>query len=136
MMADTRVVAKLFAERIAALDFLAAFGMVADDGVYTVIGTTAASGVYHGSQDIIGRLVPVLSAFKSPPILTFQEPIVDGDRVVLVAGGSGEGPTGPYDQPHYAFVMRVRGEQFIEITEFMDTGALETGVFGRKLVAA
>ncbi len=135
-MTDTRAVAKRFADRIAALDFLGAFGMVADDGVYTVIGTTAASGVYHGSQDIIGRLVPVLAGFKTPPVLTFEEPIVDGDRVVLVAGGGGEGPTGPYDQPHYAFVMRVRGEAFVEITEFMDTGALETGVFGRKLVEA
>ncbi len=133
-MADPRAVAKLFAQRITALDFMAAFEMVAEDGTYTVIGKTAASGVYHGAKDILARLVPVLAAFKSPPVLAFQEPIVDGDRVVLVGGGSGEGPTGSYDQPHYAFVMRVRGEEFVEITEFMDTGALETGVFGRKLV--
>jgi uncharacterized protein len=135
-MSDTRTVAKRFAERIAALDFLAAFGMVAADGTYTVIGKTAASGAYHGAQDIIARLVPVLSGFKAPPVLAFEEPIVDGDRAVLVAGGSGEGPTGPYDQPHYAFVMRVRGEEIVEMTEFMDTGALESAVFGRTFTKA
>lgn len=135
-MTDPRGLARLFAQRIAALDFVGAFRMVADDGIYTVIGKTRASGAYHGSDDILSRLVPVLSDFKFPPVLTFEEPIVDGDRVVLIGGGSGEGPTGPYDQPHYAFVMRVRGEQFVEITEFMDTGQLESAVFGRKLVAA
>jgi len=131
---DTRAVGRRFAERIAGLDFMAAFGMLADDGIYTVIGKTPASGQYHGRQDLFDRLIPVLSGFKSPPVLAFEEPIVDGDRVVLVAGGGGEGPRGPYDQPHYAFVMRVRGDEFSEITEFMDTGALESAVFGRKLV--
>lgn len=135
-MTDTRGVAKLFGQRLAALDFGTAFRMVADDGIYTVIGKTAASGPYYGSDDILARLVPVLSGFKSPPALVFEEPIVDGDRAVLLAGGSGEGPKGPYDQPHYAFVLRIRGEEIIEITEFMDTGALESAVFGRKLVEA
>jgi ketosteroid isomerase-like protein len=135
-MGDTRSVAKRFGERITALDFMSAFGMVADDGVYTVIGKTGASGVYHGAQDIYARLVPVLASFEAPPVLAFEEPIVDGDRAVLVGSGSGEGPTGPYDQPHYAFVMRVRGEELVEVTEFMDTGALESAVFGRKLIEA
>lgn len=135
-MTDARRLASVFAQRIAALDFVAAFKMVADDGIYTVIGKTAASGAYHGSADILKRLVPVLADFKVPPALVFEEPIVDGDRVVLIGGGGGEGPTGSYDQPHYAFVMRVRGEEFVEITEFMDTGALESAVFGRKFVEA
>jgi hypothetical protein len=32
--------------------------------------------------------------------------------------------------------MRVRGDEIVEVIEFMDTGQLETGIFGRKLVAA
>lgn len=135
-MSRTRDTAKLFAERISKLEFLEAFAMVADDGTYTVIGTTKCSGVYHGGKDVIARLVPVLSDFVDPPVLTFQEPIVDGDRAVLVASGAGTGPTGPYNQPHYAFVMRVRGDEIVEMIEFMDTGQLETAVFGRTLVAA
>jgi ketosteroid isomerase-like protein len=135
-MSQTRATAKIFAERISKLDFPAAFKMVADDGTYTVIGTTKASGVYHGSKDLLGRLVPLLAGFIDPPALTFEEPIVEGERAVLLASGAGTGPTGPYSQPHYAFVMRVRGDEIVEVIEFMDTGQLETGIFGRKLVAA
>lgn len=135
-MSQARATAKLFAERISKMEFPAAFSLVADDGVYTVIGTTKASGDYHGSKDLLGRLVPLLSDFVDPPALRFEEPIVEGDRAVLLASGAGTGPTGPYNQPHYAFVMRVRGDEIVEIIEFMDTGQLETGIFGRKLVDA
>lgn len=135
-MSNTRKVSETFMKRIAALDFLGAFGMLAEDGTYTVIGKTAASGVYNGRKDLFERLIPVLADFKSPPLLKWQEPVIEGDRAVLIGGGTGEGPTGPYDQPHYVFVTRVRGDGFSEITEFMDTTMLETAVFGKKLVDA
>jgi len=135
-MSNARSIAKKFAVLISSMDFAGAFGLLAEDGKYTVIGKTPVSGTYHGPKDLFDRLVPVLGTFKTPPALEFQEPIVDGDRVVLLAAGSGEGPAGPYDQPHYAFVMRVRGEKFSEITEFMDTATLVSALYGRQGAAA
>jgi len=135
-MTDTRAIARLYAERIVEQKFADAFNMIAQDGKYIVIGTTKASGVYDGRQDVLDRLVPTLSGFIAPPALTFEEPIVDGDRAVLLAAGKGIGPTGPFDQPYYAFVLRVKGDQIVEIIELMDPCQLETGLFGKKLVDA
>ena len=135
-MADTREVAEKFIDRIEGLNFLEAFGMLAADGHYTVIGTTKASRTYNGRQDLFDNLIPLLSTFVEPPKLAFDRPVVDGDRAVLLAKGGGRGPTGPYDQPYYAFVTRVRGDEFVEIIEFMDTTMLETAIFGKKLVDA
>jgi uncharacterized protein len=132
----TREVVGRFSRALEELRFLDAFGMLAEDGRYIVPGTTAVSRTYEGRQDLLDNLVPVLSRFVEPPVLRFAEPIVDGDRAVLLAGGSGVGPTGPYDQPYYAFVIRVRGEELAEVIEFMDLVMLETGVLGRKLVEA
>jgi ketosteroid isomerase-like protein len=132
----TREVAQTFMDRISAVEFLEAFGMLAQDGIYTVIGTTPASGVYKGRDDLFARLIPVLATFIEPPVLKWQDPVIEGDRAVLLAAGSGQGPTGPYDQPYYAFVTRVRGDEFVEIVEFMDTAMLESAVFGKSLETA
>lgn len=132
----TREVVKRFSQAIEELRFLDAFSLLAEDGTYIVPGTTAVSRTYRGRRDLLDNLVPVLSTFIEPPVLRFSEPIIDGSRAVLLAGGRGMGPTGPYDQPYYAFVVRVRGDELAEVTEFMDLVMLETGVFGKKLVAA
>ena len=132
----TRETVQSFMDKITAVQFLDAFSMLAEDGTYTVIGTTPASGVYHGRKDLFDRLIPVLAGFVVPPTLTWKAPIIDGDRAVLLASGTGVGPTGPYEQPHYAFVVRVKDGEFAEVTEFMDTMMLESAVFGRKPVAA
>lgn len=129
-MGETEALARTFAGHLAAQRFAEAFGMLAKDGTYTVIGTTPASGVYNGRDDLFARLVPVLSGFSEPPVVTFEEPIVQGDRAVLVGSGRGIGPTGVYEQPHYAFVMRAADGAFAEITEFMDTQMLQSAVFG------
>ena len=132
-MENTERVVRKFIEGIERGAYRDAFGLLAADGKYTVIGTTAASGTYNGRQDFFDNLVPILSTFVEGPTLTFQEPIVSGDRAAVLASGFGRGPTGPYDQPHYAFIMRVRGEEFAEVYEFMDTVMLETAVFGKRL---
>ncbi|MCB1668185.1 MAG: hypothetical protein R3E73_10515 [Porticoccaceae bacterium] len=129
---STRDVADKFMRSIESMDFPAAFGLLADDGEYTVIGTTEASGKYYGPQEMIEKLLPALSDFIEPPALTFEDPIVDGDRVVMLASGEGVGPTGPYKQPYYAFVATVKGDRFSSVIEFMDTEMLNTGIFGKS----
>lgn len=132
----TRDVAIRFGRLLEDLRFIEAFSMVAEDGRYIVPGTTAVSRVYAGRRDLLENLVPVLSDFTIPPKLSFGEPIVDGDRATLLAGGSGVGPTGVYDQPYYAFVITVRGNELSEVIEFMDLVMLETAVFGKRLIDA
>lgn len=131
-----RDVAKRFIDFAERMDSLSAFSMLAEDGSYTVIGTTQISRTYRGRKDVLENLGAIFSSFIELPVLKFQEPIVDGNRVVLLAKGVGRGPTGPYNQPYYAFVTTVRGEEFSEIIEFMDTTMMETGIFGKKLVMA
>lgn len=133
--ADTEATARTFMQRLAAQDFIGAFSMLREDGSYTVIGTTPVSRTYHGRRDLLDNLVPVLGGFREAPALRFQEPIIAGDRAVILGGGSGVGPTGPYDQPYYAFVTRVADGGFREIIEFMDTAMLNSAVFGSETAA-
>jgi len=135
-MSDTREVAEKLARAFEELRFIDGYSLLAEDGTYTVIGTTKVSGIYHGRSDLLARLVPVLSTFTAPPALKFSNILVDGDRAVLLAAGEGMGPTGPYRQPYYAFSIRVAKGEIAEIVEFMDTTMLDTAVFGKKLVDA
>lgn len=128
---STRDVAEKFIRSMEAMEYADGFSLLAEDGKYIVIGTTEVSRTYNGRSDLFENLLPVLGGFKEPPVLKFEEPIIDGDRAVILASGGGIGPTGPYDQPYYAFVTRVRGDEFIEVIEFMDTNMLETAVFGK-----
>lgn len=130
MSANTAHVAKAFVDAMESSRFVDAFSLVAEDGRYIVIGTTPVSGIYNGKQDVLDKLLPVLSGFNEPPTLKFSEMIVSGDRAVLLATGAGEGPTGPYRQPYYAFVTRVKGDGFAEIVEFLDTQMLVSALFG------
>lgn len=135
-MADTRKIVQTFIDHIHASRFVEAFSMLNEDGKYTVIGTTPASGTYHGRADLFARLLPVLGTFKVPPTLKFGDVVVDGDKAALRASGAGVGPTGDYAQPYYVFFATVKGEGFAEIIEHLDTAMLETAAFGKKLVAA
>lgn len=129
------MVVNQFITAMEGMRFEDAFGLLAEDGKYIVIGTTRVSRTYEGKQDLFENLLPVLSTFKRFPVLRFEEPIVCDDRAVMLASGEGEGPTGPYSQPFYAFVARIKGREFSEVIEFMDTEMLQTAVFGKQLVS-
>ena len=129
-MSDAERIARTFATAIEEMRFLDAFSLLDEEGQYHVIGTTPASGIYHGPKDIFERLIPVLAGFDSPPAVRFSEVIVQGERAVLLGSGKGVGPTGPYDQPYYAFVLKVVDGRLMEMIEFMDTQMLVSAVFG------
>jgi hypothetical protein len=83
---------------------------------------------------LLDRLLPSLQTFVTPPVFTVSEIIVEKDRAIVLASSSGEGPYGPYIQPHYAFVTRVSGDGFAEVIEFNDTAAIETALYGHQFV--
>ena len=133
-MPGTREIAQRYIDFIAELKFSEAFGMLAPDAKYRIIGKTPFSKTYS-KADLLNVLVPGLAQFKQPPTLTFQELIVEGIRAVALASGHGIGPTGlPYDQPHYAMVLRIEDGFVTEVVEFLDTVEIETQIIGRRFV--
>lgn len=135
-MKDTRAVAQHYMELLCAQKFSEAFDMLSDDADYRIIGKTPLSGPMKGREAVKSVLVPALASFKKPPKLTLKEVIVDGQRAVGLASGSGVGPLGlPYEQPHYAMVLRIENGRVTDVVEFADTVEVEIAV-GNKLVPA
>jgi ketosteroid isomerase-like protein len=134
IMSTTRELASAFATAIEELRFIDAFNMIAEDGTYTIIGTTKASGTYHGRGEVLSKLGPLLSGFSAPPAQKFHNMVVEKDRAVLLGEADGDGPTGKYHQPYYALSLRFAKEEIAEIIEFLDTTMLDTAVFGKKIV--
>lgn len=136
-MNDTRAVAQRYMELLCAQKFSEAFDLLADDADYRIIGTTDVSAPMKGRETVKSTLVPALASFQKPPKLTLKELIVDGNRAVALASGSGVGPTGlPYEQPHYAMVLRIENGRVRDVVEFADTVAVEVALAGKKLVPA
>jgi uncharacterized protein len=135
--AHTRTVAEKFVKLHESMQILEAYGMIGETGKFILIGTTPLSGVFHGKQDFLDRLGPVVEALPEPAKSTFSEIIVEGDRAVMLASGKGKAMGGrDYNQPYYAYVARVKGEGFSELIEFCDTALIEYAYFNKKLVSA
>ena len=135
--AHTRTVAEKFVKLHESMQILEAYGMIGETGKFILIGTTPLSGVFHGKQDFLDRLGPVVAALPEPAKSTFSEIIVEGDRAVMLASGKGKAMGGrDYSQPYYAYVARVKGEGFSELIEFCDTALIEYAYFNKKLVSA
>lgn len=136
-MSDTRATAQRYMDLLCAQKFSEAFDLLAEDASYRIIGTTAISGPMRGRELIKSALVTALASLREPLQLQFKELIVDGARVVGLASGVGVGPTGlPYQQPHYAMVLRIDNGEIHEVVEFMDMVAVEVALLGNKLVPA
>ena len=103
--------------------------LLADDVVYTVIGTTASSGVYRGRGEVLGRLFrPLVAALATPLAIEVQSLTAEDDRVVAQLQGHATLRSGvPYDNT-YCFIFRFAGDRVAEVTEYLDT-ALVTRVF-------
>lgn len=136
-MIETREVAQRYMNLLCAQKFSEAFDLLALDASYRIIGTTAISTPMKGRDMIKSVLVSALAGFRKPLQLEFKELIVEGNRAVGLASGSGAGPTGlRYEQDHYAMVLRIEDGQVQDVLEFMDMVAVEVSVLGKKLVPA
>ena len=103
-------------------DVAAFVGLLAADVVYTLIGTTAFSGTYHGREAVVSQLfAPLGQALTSPPRFTIRQLLADGDRVVMQAAAQTTLRSGaPYDNT-YCMVMRFADGRIAELTEYLDT---------------
>lgn len=134
-MMTTRDVATKFFTLMASGRFPEAFGMLADDAPYHIVGHTPLSGWYRGPQELIEKLGPALSDLTDLQT-TFTELIVDGKRAVALMRASAQAAYGPYVQDPAIFVITVEGDKIVDLLEMVDTVMIETRCFGKKLAAA
>ena len=101
------------------------FDLIADDVTWTVIGTTAVSGVYHSKREVIDRAYgPLLRRLNGPLTARFVDIGADGEKVYLSFESSGIAKTGIHYKQTYCFVMVMRGNRIIEIVAYLDTAML------------
>ena len=136
-MKSTREIAQRYMDLLCAQKFGEAFDMLSERASYRIIGTTAVSAPMTGRAQVKATLVPALATCQKPPKLTCNEIIVEGNRAVGLASGSGVGPTGiPYEQPYYAMVLGIENGEVHSVIEFADTVMVEVALLGKKLVPA
>lgn len=104
---------------------------MSDDVVFTIIGTTKFSGVFHGKKDFLTRAMGAAQSEVEPgsASLEIEDMIAEGDQVVMLAHGKARTRSGKDHNNTYAFVFRIRDNQLVEVKEFIDT-ALVDRVFG------
>jgi ketosteroid isomerase-like protein len=95
---------------------------IADDAVWTIIGSTVLSGVFKGKQQIIeGLLGPLTARLEGGVVFDIVRLIAEDDHVVLVANGTATAKTGrPYNN-RYCIVARFADGKIQEMTDYIDT---------------
>ena len=106
------------------------FDLIADDIVWTNIGTTSLSGRFEGKQELQEKLLgPLFASLKAGINMSVRNLIAEGDYVVALTSGTAETLGGRAYNNTYCWVIRLRDGQFAEVGEYMDT-ALVREVFG------
>jgi ketosteroid isomerase-like protein len=101
------------------------FDLIADDVTWTVIGTTAASGVFHSKKEVIDRAFgPLLRRLTRPLTARFVDIAADEEKVYLRFESTGIAKTGIHYKQAYCFAMVMRGGRIIEIVAYLDTDLL------------
>jgi uncharacterized protein len=101
------------------------FDLVAEDVRWTVIGTTAASGVFESKQALIdGAFGPLLERLDGPLVTRLIDVSVDGDKVFLQFESAGVTTDDIEYQQVYCFAMRMSDRRIVEITAYLDTDLL------------
>ncbi|HEY4017159.1 MAG TPA: nuclear transport factor 2 family protein [Pseudonocardiaceae bacterium] len=106
---------------------------LADDVVWTIIGSTPLSGTFRGKQDVIEHLLrPLGAALDGHVRFTFDRFIAEGEYVVMLARGHGTAKSGrPYNNT-YCIVCRFVDGKVREITDYVDTELITSALFGQR----
>lgn len=101
------------------------FALVADEVTWTVIGSTAVSGLYRSKQALIdGAFGPLLERLDGPLKTRFIDIAAEGDKVFLRFESSGRAKSGLRYEQAYCFAMVMRDGRIIEIVAYLDTDLL------------
>ncbi|MEM9257454.1 MAG: nuclear transport factor 2 family protein [Pseudomonadota bacterium] len=101
------------------------FALIADDVLWTVIGTTSASGVFHSKQSLIDEAFgPLLERLEHDLKTTFIDIAAEDDKVFLRFESLGHATTGVTYHQAYCWAMVMRDGIIVEITAYLDTDLL------------
>jgi uncharacterized protein len=133
-MPSSRETVQKWFDLIAKGDAQSAFALFTDDIVYTLKGATPVSGVYRGLRQIVEDFfTPWRKQIVGDIVLTVEELIGEGERVVALAHGKAKTIHGlPYDND-YAFVFRLRDGKISEVIEYLDTALVETAAYNKTI---
>jgi len=104
---------------------------MADDIQWTIIGTTAFSGISRGKEEVIEKVFKPLRDMLAdgPFVFSIDRLIAEGEYVVMLARGWATSKSGkPYNNT-YCIVSRIVGGKLKEMTDYIDT-ELITAVLG------
>lgn len=124
-------VIRAFYETAAQGDMDACFAFLADDIIWTNIGSTKFSGTFVGKQTLVEQLLaPLFGQLKAGISTSIENLVAEGDIVVAQTAGTAETKDGkPYNNS-YCQVFKIRDGKIVEVKEYFDTD-LTISVFGR-----
>lgn len=118
------VVTNLFAKWEAG-DSSGFFDAVADDVVWTAIGSTPISGVAHCKKEYMDKTYLRLQAvFAGSTSCKVKRVVAEGDTVVVEWHGDTPLAKGGVYANDYCWVVRVAGDKLTEVTGYFDTAAV------------
>lgn len=98
------------------------FDLLAEDATWTIVGRSDAAGTYASKADFMREVITPFNARMTAGIRpTIRSIHADGDTVIVFFDASGTARDGaPYDNT-YAWFMRMRDGQVVEVSAFFDT---------------
>jgi len=101
------------------------FDIIAEDVVWTVIGTTPVSGVYRSKRALVDRAFgPLLERLEGPLTTRLIDVAAEGAKVFLRFQSTGAARTGQQYNQVYCFAMVMREGRIVEIVAYLDTELL------------
>lgn len=107
-------------------DLESCLALLADEVVWTNIGSTKYSGTYVGKDALITDLLgPVFGQLKAGIRSTVDNVVAEGDYVVVQSRGTAETREAVGYNNTYCHVFRIRDGLIWEVTEYFDTQLAE-----------
>ncbi len=102
------------------------FDAVANDVVWTAIGSTPISGVSHSKKEYMDKTyLPLQAVFAGSTSCKVKRVLADGDTVVVEWHGETPLAKGGVYANDYCWVVRVAGDKLVEVTGYFDTAAVQ-----------
>jgi uncharacterized protein len=100
---------------------------LAEDAVWTIIGSTPWSQIYNGKQSIINDLLRPLNAqFANKNTIVAHHFLAAGEHVVVQARGKNRTHAGQTYENSYCWVFRFSNGKVTELIEYADTALMES----------
>jgi ketosteroid isomerase-like protein len=120
------VVTNLFAKWEAG-DSSGFFSSLADEVVWTAIGSTPISGVSHGKKEYLEKTyLPLQAIFSGRTVCKVKRIIAEGDTVVVEWHGETPLVRGGLYANDYCWVIRVTGDKLSAVTGCFDTSVVNS----------